>query len=44
MFKRVDSVLLDCINMRGDKNLPKEEKERLMTEACSFCKLKNTQN
>ena len=21
MFKRVDSVLLDCINMRGDKNL-----------------------
>ena len=25
MFKRVDSVLLDCINMRGDKNLPKEE-------------------
>ena len=36
MFKRVDSVLLDCINMRGDKNLPKEEKERLMTEACSF--------
>ena len=40
MFKRVDSVLLDCINMRGDKNLPKEEKERLMTEACSFVNLK----
>ena len=40
MFKRVDSVLLDCINMRGDKSLPKEEKERLMTEACSFVNLK----
>ena len=26
--------------MRGDKNLPKEEKERLMTEACSFVNLK----
>ena len=40
MFIRVDSVLLNCINMRGDKNLPKEEKERLMTEACSFVNLK----
>jgi peptide/nickel transport system ATP-binding protein len=40
MFKKIDEVLLDCINMRGGKNLPKEEKERLMTEACSFVNLK----
>ena len=40
MFKKIDDVLLDCINMRGGKNLPKEEKERLMTEACSFVNLK----
>ena len=40
MFNKIDSVLLDCINMRGGKNLPKEEKVRLMTEACSFVNLK----
>ncbi len=40
IFNKVDSVLLDCIHMRGGKNLPKEEKNRMMTEACSFVNLK----
>jgi peptide/nickel transport system ATP-binding protein len=33
-------VLLDCINMRGGRNLPKEKKVEMMTEACSFVNLK----
>ncbi|SKA73792.1 peptide/nickel transport system ATP-binding protein [Clostridium sp. USBA 49] len=40
MFYKIDSVLLDCINMRGGKNLSKEKKIELMTEACSFVNLK----
>lgn len=40
IFYKIDSVLLDCINMRGGKNLPKEKKIELMTEACSFVNLK----
>ena len=40
MFHKIDSVLLDCINMRGGRNLSKDEKTRLMTEACSFVNLK----
>lgn len=40
VFHKIDSVLLDCINMRGGKNLPKEKKIELMTEACSFVNLK----
>ncbi len=39
-FNRIDSVLLDCINMRGEKHLPYEKKRALMTEACSFVNLK----
>ena len=39
-FHKIDSVLLDCINMRGGKHLPMEEKVRMMTEACSFVNLK----
>ena len=39
-FHKLASVLLDCINMRGGRKLPKEEKIRLMTEACSFVNLK----
>ena len=39
-FHKMDSVLLDCINMRGGKNLSKEEKTAMMTEACSFVNLK----
>ncbi|MBQ7488679.1 MAG: ABC transporter ATP-binding protein [Clostridia bacterium] len=40
VFHKIDNVLLDCINMRGGKNLPKEKKFEMMTEACSFVNLK----
>lgn len=40
VFNKIDSVLLDCINMRGGKRLPYEKKVELMTEACSFVNLK----
>ena len=40
VFHKIDSVLLDCINMRGGRNLSQEEKVQLMTEACSFVNLK----
>ena len=40
MFRKIDAVLLDCINMRGGKNLPQEKKIELMTEACKFVNLK----
>ncbi|HHY57002.1 MAG TPA: ABC transporter ATP-binding protein [Chloroflexi bacterium] len=39
-FHKIDAVLLDCIKLRGGGGLPKEEKVRLMTEACSFVNLK----
>lgn len=40
IFNKIDSVLLDCINMRGGRNLPREKKLELMSEACSFVNLK----
>lgn len=40
VFNRIDTLLLDCINMRGEKNLPYDKKVELMTEACSFVNLK----
>lgn len=40
MFTKIDTVLMDCIHLRGDRKLPQEEKVRLMTEACSFVNLK----
>ncbi len=40
IFRKVDSVLLDCINMRGGGNLPHAKKVELMTEACGFVNLK----
>ncbi len=40
MFNKIDSVLLDCINMRGGKGLSSKEKFDMMTEACSFVNLK----
>ncbi len=40
VFHKIDSVLLDCINMRGGRSLSREKKVRLMTEACSFVNLK----
>ncbi len=40
IFHKVDSVLLDCISMRGGRRLPRAEKIALMTRACSFVNLK----
>ena len=40
IFNKIDTVLLDCIHMRGGKRLPYAEKVKLMTEACSFVNLK----
>ena len=40
IFNKIDSVLLDCISMRGGRKFPKEEKIAMMTEACSFVNLK----
>ena len=40
IFSKIDTVLLDCIRMRGGKNLPQAKKVELMTEACSFVNLK----
>ena len=39
IFRKIDSVLLDCIHMRGGGNLPRAKKVELMTEACSFVNL-----
>jgi peptide/nickel transport system ATP-binding protein len=40
IFHKIDSVLLDCINMRGGRHLPYDKKVEMMTEACSFVNLK----
>lgn len=40
VFSKIDTVLLDCINMRGYRRLSKEKKLEMMTEACSFVNLK----
>lgn len=40
IFNKIDTVLLDCIRMRGGGNLPKEKKIELMSEACTFVNLK----
>jgi len=40
VFNKIDTVLLDCINMRGGKHLPKAKKIEMMTEACAFVNLK----
>ena len=40
IFHKIDAVLLDCIHMRGGRNLPPEKKVEMMTEACSFVNLK----
>ncbi len=40
IFNKIDSVLLDCIKMRGGSRLPYEQKVEMMTEACSFVNLK----
>lgn len=40
IFNKIDSVLLDCIHMRGGRKLPYAKKVELMIEACSFVNLK----
>jgi peptide/nickel transport system ATP-binding protein len=40
IFHKIDSVLLDCIRMRGGGSLPRTKKIELMAEACSFVNLK----
>ncbi|MFZ2095961.1 MAG: dipeptide/oligopeptide/nickel ABC transporter ATP-binding protein [Anaerolineales bacterium] len=40
IFNKIDSVLLDCIYMRGGRRLPHAKKMELMSEACSFVNLK----
>jgi len=39
-FNKIDAVLLDCIHLRGGKNLPYAKKVELMSEACGFVNLK----
>src|SRR5512136_1787019 len=39
-FQKIDSVLLDCIYMRGGRGLPYKQKVELMAEACGFVNLK----
>lgn len=40
IFRNIDTVLLDCIHMRGGRKLPYEKKVELMAEACGFVNLK----
>jgi peptide/nickel transport system ATP-binding protein len=40
IFTKIDTVLLDCIHMRGGRHLPREQKIEMMKEACSFVNLK----
>jgi peptide/nickel transport system ATP-binding protein len=40
VFSKIDTVLLDCINMRGGRRFSMEKKVDMMTEACSFVNLK----
>ncbi|MDR1949378.1 MAG: dipeptide/oligopeptide/nickel ABC transporter ATP-binding protein [Spirochaetaceae bacterium] len=40
IFNKVDSVLLDCIRLRGLNNLGRDEKFEKMRDACRFVNLK----
>jgi peptide/nickel transport system ATP-binding protein len=40
IFRKVDTVLLDCIRMRGGRHLSASQKRAMMQEACSFVNLK----
>jgi peptide/nickel transport system ATP-binding protein len=40
IFRKIDAVLIDCINMRGGRRLPHAKKEEMMAEACSFVNMK----
>jgi peptide/nickel transport system ATP-binding protein len=40
IFNKIDSVLLDCIYMRGGRKFSRAKKVEMMEEACSFVNLK----
>ncbi|MDI9497405.1 MAG: ABC transporter ATP-binding protein [Bacillota bacterium] len=40
VFSKIDKVLLNCIELRGQKDLPYAQKVEIMTEACSFVNLR----
>jgi peptide/nickel transport system ATP-binding protein len=40
VFNKIDTVLLDCIHMRGGRGLSRKKKYEMMEEACSFVNLK----
>lgn len=40
VFSKIDTVLLDCIHMKGGRHLPMEKKIEMMSEACCFVNLK----
>jgi peptide/nickel transport system ATP-binding protein len=40
VFNKIDTVLLDCINMRSGHGLSRQKKTEMMEEACSFVNLK----
>ena len=40
VFQKIDTVLLDCINMRGGRWVPMKKKIEMIAEACSFVNLK----
>lgn len=39
IFNKIDTVLLDCISMRGGRRLPYDKKVEMMTAACKFVNL-----
>lgn len=40
IFRKIDAVFLDCINMRGGRHLSHAKKVEMMAEACGFVNLK----
>jgi len=40
IFSKIDSLLIDCINLMGGKHFSAEKKYEMMSEACSFVNLK----
>ncbi len=40
IFNKIDSLFIDCINMRGGRHLSRAKKLEMMTEACGFVNLK----
>jgi ATPase components of various ABC-type transport systems, contain duplicated ATPase len=40
IFSKVDQLLLDCIHLKGEKNLSKAQEFDMMKEACGFVNMK----